>query len=110
MPPLLSSSRFFMTTCPVVGGERVSPNQQFGTGNWHAIRSAPQRAFAQRRPTAAAGGEPPSPNRAKSLFRVGKNSRGNWVVQDQTGLCGGMFVNRAEALKFAMFENGNRPQ
>ena len=55
-------------------------------------------------------GEPPSSSRTKSLFRVGKNSRGNWVVQDHTGLCGGMFVNRAEAVKFAMFENGNRPQ
>jgi hypothetical protein len=54
--------------------------------------------------------EPPSTGRAKSLFRVGKNSRGNWVVQDQSGLCGGMFVNRTEAVKFAMFENGNRPQ
>jgi hypothetical protein len=41
---------------------------------------------------------------------VGRNSRGNWVVQDQSGLCGGMFVNRTEAVKFAMFENGNRPQ
>lgn len=55
-------------------------------------------------------GEPPSTARAKSLFRVGRNSRGNWVVQDQSGLCGGMFVNRTEAVKFAMFENGNRPQ
>jgi len=55
-------------------------------------------------------GEPPSAGRAKSLFRIGKNSRGNWVVQDQTGLCGGLFVDRAEAVKFAMFENGNRPQ
>jgi hypothetical protein len=55
-------------------------------------------------------GEPPSRARAKSLFRVGRNSRGNWVVQDQSGLCGGMFVNRTEAVKFAMFENGNRPQ
>jgi len=55
-------------------------------------------------------GEPPSTTRAKSLFRVGRNSRGNWVVQDQSGLCGGMFVNRTEAVKFAMFENGNRPQ
>jgi hypothetical protein len=27
-------------------------------------------------------GEPPSSTPAKSLFRVGKNSRGNWVVQD----------------------------
>ena len=54
-------------------------------------------------------GEPPSTCRAK-LFRVGRNGRGNWVVQDQSGLCGGIFVNRTEAVKFAMFENGNRPQ
>jgi hypothetical protein len=54
-------------------------------------------------------GEPPSRCRAKS-FRIGRNSRGNWVVQDQSGLCGGLFVDRAEAVKFAMFENGNRPQ
>jgi len=54
--------------------------------------------------------EPPSTHRANSVFRVGKNRRGQWVVQDQTGLCGGLFVSRAEAVKFAMFENGNRPQ
>src|SRR5262245_33707808 len=54
--------------------------------------------------------EPPSAHRANSLFRVGKNRRGQWVVQDQTGLCGGLFVSRTEAVKFAMFENGNRPQ
>jgi hypothetical protein len=54
--------------------------------------------------------EPPSTPRASSLFRVGKNRRGQWVVQDQSGLCGGLFVSRAEAVKFAMFENGNRPQ
>jgi hypothetical protein len=41
---------------------------------------------------------------------MGQNSRGNWVVQDQRGMCGGIFVNRAEALRFAMFENGHRPQ
>jgi hypothetical protein len=54
--------------------------------------------------------EPPSTGHASSLFRIGKNRRGQWVVQDQTGLCGGLFVSRAEAVKFAMFENGNRPQ
>jgi hypothetical protein len=56
--------------------------------------------------------EPPSPQAPShsSLFRVGKNSHGHWVVQDQKGLRGGIFVDRAEALKFAMFENGNRPQ
>jgi hypothetical protein len=54
--------------------------------------------------------EPPSAGRANSLFRIGKNRRGQWVVQNQSGLCGGLFVSRAEAVKFAMFENGNRPQ
>ena len=56
--------------------------------------------------------EPPSPEPSSRipLFLIGKDSRGNWVVQDNQGSCGGLFVNRAEALKFAMFENGNRPQ
>jgi hypothetical protein len=56
--------------------------------------------------------EPPS-RRSPSLsrlFRVGRNSRGNWVAQDQYGLRGGLFVNRIDALKFAKFENGNRPE
>jgi hypothetical protein len=66
--------------------------------------------MVERRSAMDDKGEPPSTARAKSLFRVGRNSRGNWVVQDQSGLCGGMFVNRTEAVKFAMFENGNRPQ
>jgi|SRR5215510_12040458 len=45
-----------------------------------------------------------------SLFLVGKDSQGHWVARDQSGLCGGLFVGRAEALKFAMAENGNQPQ
>lgn len=56
--------------------------------------------------------EPPStvPCTRPLQFLIGKNSRGNWVVQDERGLCGGLFIDRVEALKFAMFENGNRPQ
>jgi hypothetical protein len=56
--------------------------------------------------------EPPSPEPSPnaSLFLIGKDSRGHWVVQDQKGLCGGLFVDRTQALRFAMFENGNRPQ
>ena len=56
--------------------------------------------------------EPPSIQSCTrpSLFLIGKDSRGNWVVQDEQGLCGGLFVDRAVALRFAMFENGNRPQ
>jgi hypothetical protein len=56
--------------------------------------------------------EPPSPRpQSKSaLFFIGKNSRGNWVVQDQHHLSGGLFIDRAAALRFALFENGNQPQ
>jgi hypothetical protein len=56
--------------------------------------------------------EPPSSaSRSNSLlFFIGKDSRGNWVVQDQEHICGGLFVGRAEALRYALFENGNRPQ
>jgi hypothetical protein len=56
--------------------------------------------------------EPPSskPSSTSQLFLIGRNSRGSWVVQDQSGLRGGLFVNRAEALRFALFENGRRPQ
>ena len=56
--------------------------------------------------------EPPSSgSHSKTpLFFIGRDSHGNWVVQDQQRLCGGLFVDRTQALKFAMFENGGRPQ
>jgi hypothetical protein len=41
------------------------------------------------------------------IFLIGRNSRGNWVVQEQGGACGGLFVDREAALKFAKSENGN---
>jgi hypothetical protein len=56
-------------------------------------------------------GEPPSfRNSDSALFRVGRNRDGHWVVQDANGLRGGLFVGRAEAIKFAMYESGRRPQ
>jgi hypothetical protein len=56
--------------------------------------------------------EPPSAasHSRPRLFFIGKNSRGNWVVQDQHHLCGGLFIDRTAALRFAHFENGNQPQ
>lgn len=53
--------------------------------------------------------EPPSCQSAQ-IFYIGKNSRGNWVVQDQNHTCGGLFVDRAEAVRYAMFENGRKRQ
>jgi len=55
--------------------------------------------------------EPPLRPLSRSLLLfIGTDSRGHWVVRDQAGLCGGLFVNRSEALRFAMLENGRRPR
>lgn len=43
-------------------------------------------------------------------FLIGKDSHGRWVAQDQRGLCGGLFLSRTEAIRYAMFESGRRPQ
>jgi len=44
------------------------------------------------------------------LFFIGKNSKGNWVTQDQYGCCGGLFAGRAQALRFVMSQKGRGPQ
>jgi hypothetical protein len=53
--------------------------------------------------------EPPSCPHS-TVFMVGQDSHGNWVVQDQNGIRGGLFVDRAQALRFVRFETGNRSQ
>ncbi|MBX9830267.1 MAG: hypothetical protein K2Y27_35380 [Xanthobacteraceae bacterium] len=56
-------------------------------------------------------GEPPCrSSRGSPFYLIGRNSRGQWVVREQGGLCGGLFVSRAEAVKYAMYETGRRPQ
>jgi hypothetical protein len=56
--------------------------------------------------------EAPSPSLCSktSLFLIGRDRAGHWVVRDLQGQRGGLFVGRAAALKYALFENGNRPQ
>jgi hypothetical protein len=54
--------------------------------------------------------EPPSCSSASTIVFIGKNRRGNWVAQEQNGLYGGLFVNRAQAVKYALFENGRHPE
>jgi len=51
--------------------------------------------------------EPPSCSSTSTIVFIGQNSRGNWVAQEQNGLYGGLFVNRAQAVKYALFENGH---
>jgi hypothetical protein len=45
-----------------------------------------------------------------SCLLVGKDHRGRWVVRNEVGTSGGLFIDRAAALRFAMLENGTRPQ
>ncbi|KRR26952.1 hypothetical protein CQ14_30215 [Bradyrhizobium lablabi] len=54
--------------------------------------------------------EPPSCTSASTIVFIGRNRRGQWVAQEQNGLYGGLFVNRAQALKYALFENGRQPE
>ncbi|MFB9266381.1 hypothetical protein ACFFWD_25035 [Bradyrhizobium erythrophlei] len=54
--------------------------------------------------------EPPSCSAASSIIFIGRNRRGQWVAQEQNGLYGGLFVNRAQAIKYALFENGQHPE
>jgi hypothetical protein len=52
--------------------------------------------------------EPPSCSSSPVI--IGRNSRGNWVAQESNGLFGGLFVSRAQAVKYALFENGRHPE
>jgi len=50
--------------------------------------------------------EPPSCSSLSTVVFIGQNRRGQWVAQEQNGLYGGLFVSRAQAIKYALFENG----
>jgi len=54
--------------------------------------------------------EPPSCSSSSAIVFIGRNKRGQWVAQEQSGLYGGLFVNRAQAVKYALFENGHHPE
>ena len=56
--------------------------------------------------------EPPSCHSTLPLplVFIGRNRKGDWVAQQQNGLYGGLFVTRAQAIKYALFENGHHPE
>ena len=63
--------------------------------------------MARNHISALASSKPPS--RSPLIF-IGKNAGGSWVVRDQAGLLGGLFVSQAQAVRFAMSENGRQQQ
>jgi hypothetical protein len=52
----------------------------------------------------------PRPASRSSCLLVGKDHCGRWVVRNEMGTSGELFIDRAAALRFAMLENGGRPQ
>ncbi|ABD87700.1 hypothetical protein [Rhodopseudomonas palustris] len=43
-----------------------------------------------------------------AIVLIGRNSRGQWVVRENNGLFGGLFVDREAALRYATAGNGRR--
>ena len=41
-------------------------------------------------------------------FQLGRDTVGRWVVQEQHGRYGGLFVSEFEAIRYAKFEAANR--
>ena len=39
-------------------------------------------------------------------FDIKRNRKGYWIVRDRSGLAGGTFLTRKDALHFALFEAG----
>jgi len=55
--------------------------------------------------------EPPSCSAgASTVVFIGRDCHGNWIAREQNGLSGGLFVNHAQALKYALSENGHHPE
>jgi hypothetical protein len=63
--------------------------QENQMGQWTAVKSSPQAA---------------------PMFVVGQDDEGHWIVRDSRGLSGGLFVDKAAAIRFAAFESNRRPQ
>ncbi|WP_337270509.1 hypothetical protein [Oryzifoliimicrobium ureilyticus] len=43
-------------------------------------------------------------------FTIGHDADGRWLVCDCLGLVGGVFVDRASAIRFAVTESGRHPE
>ena len=51
----------------------------------------------------------PDPLSAHPVYLVGQDGEGHWVVVEQHGRGGGLFVSREAALNYVGFETGHDP-
>ncbi|WOH80357.1 hypothetical protein RX327_31810 [Bradyrhizobium sp. BEA-2-5] len=52
----------------------------------------------------------PSHDPGPRIVFVGRNRAGNWIARERRGTFGGLFVNRAQALKYARLQTGHHPE
>jgi hypothetical protein len=50
------------------------------------------------------------PQSSQSQFLIGRDARGLWIITENLGRAGGIFVSREAALKYAASEWGQRPE
>jgi hypothetical protein len=59
----------------------------------------------------AAVQDPPAMKRSKPpQLLIGRDGRGSWIVRDDRTSSGEQFASRVDALRFALFASGGRPQ
>jgi hypothetical protein len=91
--------------------DRRQPSEHSQIGRYSDGRNEAERALLiTRRNINVKLVEPPSCHSTSAIVFIGKNKCGNWVAQEQNGLYGGLFANRAQAVKYALFENGHHPE
>lgn len=54
--------------------------------------------------------ESPTRSPAAATVFIGTNHHGNWVVREQGGFFGGIFLNRVQAFKYVLSEIGYGPE
>ena len=55
------------------------------------------------------GQSTPVASPSQPRFLIGRDRDGFWIVRDESGLIGGLFVTEAAARHFAEFESDHRP-
>jgi len=48
--------------------------------------------------------------RTELKLHVGQDNRGHWTVEEEHKRCGGVFLSRADALKYAMLVHSRHPK
>jgi hypothetical protein len=81
----------------------------------HELRDCAQQSsgvttvssFALRATAAPRWSDLPLTQASRSYFILGRNARGLWVIRENTGRSGGVFLSREAALRFARLESPN---